>query len=119
MIPSVPTPTFREPWGLVVNEAMNRGLAVIASDAVGAAAGGLVRDGENGLIVRAGRSARAGRGDLAARGVTRSCARASAPRAPATWEGYDHDAWAARLLAGPGNRRASPALVGSVPTVSV
>jgi len=54
VIPSITTKTFREPWGLVVNEAMNRGLAVIASDAVGAAAGGLVRDGENGLIVPAG-----------------------------------------------------------------
>jgi len=56
VVPSIPTPTFREPWGLVVNEAMNRGLAVIASDAVGAAAGGLVRDGVNGLIVPAGDS---------------------------------------------------------------
>ncbi len=54
VIPSIATRTFREPWGLVVNEAMNRGLAVIASDAVGAAAGGLVRDGENGLVVPAG-----------------------------------------------------------------
>jgi glycosyltransferase involved in cell wall biosynthesis len=51
VVPSIPTPTFREPWGLVVNEAMNRGLPVIASDAVGAAAGGLVRDGRNGVIV--------------------------------------------------------------------
>ncbi len=54
VVPSVPTPTFREPWGLVVNEAMNRSLAVIASDGVGAAAGGLVRDSENGLVVPAG-----------------------------------------------------------------
>ncbi len=54
VVPSVPTRTFREPWGLVVNEAMNQGLAVIATDAVGAAAGGLVRDGVNGLIVPAG-----------------------------------------------------------------
>ncbi len=51
IVPSIATRTFREPWGLVVNEAMNRGLAVIATDAVGAAAGGLVRDEENGLIV--------------------------------------------------------------------
>ncbi|MGA2454057.1 MAG: glycosyltransferase family 4 protein [Solirubrobacteraceae bacterium] len=56
VVPSVPTRTFREPWGLVVNEAMNQGLAVIATDAVGAAAGGLVRDGVNGLIVPAGDS---------------------------------------------------------------
>ena len=51
VVPSIATRTFREPWGLVVNEAMNRGLAVIATDAVGAAAGGLVRDQVNGLIV--------------------------------------------------------------------
>jgi glycosyltransferase involved in cell wall biosynthesis len=57
VLPSIATRTFREPWGLVVNEAMNRGLAVIATDAVGAAAGGLVRDGHNGLIVPAGDSA--------------------------------------------------------------
>jgi glycosyltransferase involved in cell wall biosynthesis len=54
VVPSIATPTFREPWGLVVNEAMNRGLPVIASDAVGAAAGGLVRDGHNGVVVPAG-----------------------------------------------------------------
>ncbi len=54
VVPSIPTSTFREPWGLVVNEAMNRGLAVIATDAVGAASGGLVRDGETGLVVAAG-----------------------------------------------------------------
>jgi glycosyltransferase involved in cell wall biosynthesis len=57
VVPSVSTRTFREPWGLVVNEAMNRGLPVIASDAVGAAAGGLVQDGRNGLVVPAGDAA--------------------------------------------------------------
>jgi glycosyltransferase involved in cell wall biosynthesis len=54
VLPSIPTRTFREPWGLVVNEAMNRRLPVIASDAVGAAAGGLVQDGHNGSVVAAG-----------------------------------------------------------------
>ena len=54
VVPSVPTATFREPWGLVANEAMHQGLPVIASDAVGAAAGGLIRDGRNGLVVPAG-----------------------------------------------------------------
>jgi glycosyltransferase involved in cell wall biosynthesis len=53
VIPSISTRRFTEPWGLVVNEAMNQRCAVIASDAVGAAAGGLVRDGHNGLIVPA------------------------------------------------------------------
>jgi len=56
VLPSLATRTFREPWGLVINEAMNRGLPVIVSDAVGAAAGGLVRDEVNGLVVDAGDS---------------------------------------------------------------
>jgi glycosyltransferase involved in cell wall biosynthesis len=54
VVPSIPTRTFREPWGLVVNEAFNQHLPVIATNAVGAAVGGLVRDGANGLIVPAG-----------------------------------------------------------------
>jgi glycosyltransferase involved in cell wall biosynthesis len=54
VLPSVPTPRFLEPWGLVCNEAMHQGRAVIATDAVGAAAGGLVRDLETGVVVRAG-----------------------------------------------------------------
>jgi glycosyltransferase involved in cell wall biosynthesis len=33
---------------------MNQGVPIIASDSVGAAAGGLVRDGRNGLVVPAG-----------------------------------------------------------------
>jgi glycosyltransferase involved in cell wall biosynthesis len=51
VLPSVTTPTAKETWGLVVNEAFNQGVPVIATDAVGAAAGGLVRHGENGLVV--------------------------------------------------------------------
>lgn len=54
VLPSVRTATFLEPWGLVVNEAMQQGTPVIASDAVGAVAGGLVRDGRNGLVFPAG-----------------------------------------------------------------
>lgn len=51
VLPSVTTKLAREPWGLVVNEAMHAGVPVVTTDAVGAAAGGLVRDGENGLVV--------------------------------------------------------------------
>jgi glycosyltransferase involved in cell wall biosynthesis len=54
VLPSVPTRDFREPWGLVVNEAFNQGIPVIVSDAVGAAAGGLVQHERNGLVVPAG-----------------------------------------------------------------
>ena len=53
VLPSIKTASFLEPWGLVVNESMLQGTPVIASDAVGAAAGGLVRDGRNGLVVPA------------------------------------------------------------------
>jgi glycosyltransferase involved in cell wall biosynthesis len=54
VLPSVRTATFREPWGLVVNEAMQQATPVIVSDEVGAAAGGLVVDGRNGLVAAAG-----------------------------------------------------------------
>ena len=54
VLASIPTPRFREPWGLVCNEAMHQARPVLASDAVGAVAGGLVRDGETGLVVPAG-----------------------------------------------------------------
>jgi glycosyltransferase involved in cell wall biosynthesis len=53
VLPSICTRSFREPWGLVVNEAMNRQLPVLVSDAVGAATGGLARDERNGLVVPA------------------------------------------------------------------
>ncbi len=51
VLPSVTTRETNEPWGLVVNEAMHAGRPVIATDAVGAAAGGLVQDGRNGYVV--------------------------------------------------------------------
>jgi glycosyltransferase involved in cell wall biosynthesis len=93
VLPSIATRTFREPWGLVTNEAMNQGLAVIASDAVGAAAGGLVRDGRNGLIVPAGDSA------ALARAMTMLAAdpelRARLGRAGAEdVRAYSYEAWA-------------------------
>jgi glycosyltransferase involved in cell wall biosynthesis len=53
-LPSILTPRFREPWGLVCNEAMHQATPVVATDAVGAAGGGLVRDEETGLVVHAG-----------------------------------------------------------------
>ncbi len=54
VVPSIPTRDFLEPWALVANEAMNQQTPIIATDAVGAAAGGLVRDGRTGLVVPAG-----------------------------------------------------------------
>jgi glycosyltransferase involved in cell wall biosynthesis len=98
VVPSIATRTFREPWGLVVNEAMNRQLPVIASDAVGAAAGGLVRDGRNGLVVPAGDA-------HALAGALRRLAGDAALRAKLGAQGardvraYSHDAWAAGFSA--------------------
>ena len=51
VLPSITMPSGKETWGLVVNEAMNQGLPVIATGAVGAAAGGLVQSGVNGFVV--------------------------------------------------------------------
>jgi glycosyltransferase involved in cell wall biosynthesis len=51
VLPSVTTKKGKETWGLVVNEAMLQGVPVITTDAVGAAAGGLVRDGWNGFVL--------------------------------------------------------------------
>jgi glycosyltransferase involved in cell wall biosynthesis len=49
-------PSDTEPWGVVINEAVAAGLAVVASDAVGAAAE-LVRDRVNGRIFPSGNAA--------------------------------------------------------------
>jgi glycosyltransferase involved in cell wall biosynthesis len=93
VLPSIPTRTFREPWGLVVNEAMNRSLPVIATDAVGAAAGGLLRDRHNGLIVRSGDV------DALAAAITELALDADLRRrlgeaGASDVRAYTHDAWA-------------------------
>ncbi len=46
-------PSTREPWGLVVNEAMSAGCAVVVSDEVGCGPD-LVRHGQNGYTFRTG-----------------------------------------------------------------
>jgi len=51
VMPSITTRTIKETWGLACNEAMSQGVPVIATDAVGAAAGGLVVDGKTGIVV--------------------------------------------------------------------
>ena len=93
IVPSIETRTFREPWGLVVNEAMNRGLAVITSDAVGAAAGRLVRDGGNGLVVPAGDEPALARAIVLLAREPDLRARLGAQGARDI-EGFDHQAWA-------------------------
>ncbi len=57
VLPSIPTPRFLEPWGLVCNEAMHQARPMIATTAVGAVAGGLVRDGDTGVVVAPGDAA--------------------------------------------------------------
>ncbi|HWW90534.1 MAG TPA: glycosyltransferase family 4 protein [Solirubrobacteraceae bacterium] len=109
VLPSIPTRTFREPWGLVVNEAMNRRLPVIASDAVGAAAGGLVQNRRNGLVVAAGDAAALAQaiGELSREPALRArLGHAGAQDVIA----YSHEAWAegfSRALASVGASRAA------------
>jgi glycosyltransferase involved in cell wall biosynthesis len=98
VLPSIRTRTFREPWGLVANEAMNQVTAIIASNEVGAAAGGLIRDGRNGLIVPAGdeQALAAAMVRLAAdAGLRERLARTGARDVLA----YDQSAWAAGFSA--------------------
>jgi glycosyltransferase involved in cell wall biosynthesis len=94
VLPSVPTRDFREPWGLVVNEAFNQGVPVIATDAVGAVAGGLVRHERTGLVVPAGNAdalaaaLKRMHGDPALRQRLGAAAREAV-------KAHTHDAWAA------------------------
>ncbi|MGD0198611.1 MAG: glycosyltransferase family 4 protein [Solirubrobacteraceae bacterium] len=98
VIPSIPTRRFIEPWGLVVNEAMNQECSIIASDAVGAAAGGLVQDGRNGLIVPAGDSAALAHALRELAGNRARCAELGrAGRADVA--AYTYDAWADGFVA--------------------
>lgn len=46
-------PSENEPWGLIVNEAMCAGIPVVVADEVGCVPD-LMRDGENGLLMKAG-----------------------------------------------------------------
>jgi glycosyltransferase involved in cell wall biosynthesis len=101
VLPSIPTRDFREPWGLVVNEAFNQGVPVIATDAVGAVAGGLVRHEQTGLVVPAGDAAALGAAltrlhdDPALRRRLGGAAREAV-------RDYTHDAWAAGFSRGLG-----------------
>jgi glycosyltransferase involved in cell wall biosynthesis len=92
-IPSIPSPRFVEPWGLVANEAMNQHCAVIATDAVGAAAGGLVRDGQTGLVVPAGDPAALAAAIRRLDGDRALCRRLAAEGAEAV-RAYTYEAWA-------------------------
>ncbi|NND54716.1 MAG: glycosyltransferase family 4 protein [Gammaproteobacteria bacterium] len=51
VLSSITLPAGNETWGLSVNMAFNQGVPVIATDAVGAAAGGLAQHNVNGFVV--------------------------------------------------------------------
>ena len=99
VVPSIPTRDFLEPWGLVVNEAFDQGVPVIATDAVGAAAGGLV-------AARAHRPRRARPATRArwpprcgACTTIRPCAARLGAAAREAVRAYSHAAWAAGMSA--------------------
>jgi glycosyltransferase involved in cell wall biosynthesis len=98
VLPSIPTRDFLEPWGLVVNEAFDQGVPVIATDAVGAAAGGLVQHERTGLVVPAGdaralaAALRRLHDDPELRGRLGAAAREAV-------RGYSHAAWARGMSA--------------------
>jgi glycosyltransferase involved in cell wall biosynthesis len=94
VMPSLRTRSFREPWGLVANEAMNQHTAVIASDEVGAAAGGLVRHERNGLVVAAGDVAQL-RGAIARLRDDAALRERLAANGARDVAAFSHDAWAA------------------------
>jgi glycosyltransferase involved in cell wall biosynthesis len=104
VLPSISTRDFLEPWGLVVNEAFHQGVPVIATEAVGAAAGGLVQHERTGLIVPAG-DATALRGALRRLRGDRALRLRLGAAAREAVAGYTHEAWAdgmSRALAAAG-----------------
>jgi glycosyltransferase involved in cell wall biosynthesis len=112
VMPSISTRDFQEPWGLVVNEAFHQGKPVIASDAVGAVAGGLVRHERNGLVVPAGDA------DALAAAITRlhedpALRERLGAQGREDVKPYTQSAWAqgmSRALAAAGVSRTEPAL---------
>jgi glycosyltransferase involved in cell wall biosynthesis len=108
VVPSVPTRDFLEPWGLVVNEAFDQGVPVIATTAVGAAAGGLVRNERTGLVVPAGDQGALAGALRRLHGDRELRARLGAAGRAAVAEGHSHADWAAgmsRALAAVGASR--------------
>jgi glycosyltransferase involved in cell wall biosynthesis len=108
VVPSVPTRDFLEPWGLVVNEAFDQGVPVIATTAVGAAAGGLVRHEETGLVVPAGDDAALAAALRRLHDEPELRARLGAAGRAAVAAGHSHADWAAgmgRALAAAGAGR--------------
>ena len=51
ILSSITLTSGKETWGLVVNESFNQGVPVIVTNSVGAAAGGMVKNGINGFVI--------------------------------------------------------------------
>lgn len=111
VVPSVPVRDFLEPWGLVVNEAFARGVPVVASTAVGAVAGGLVRDGQTGLVVPSGDPGALAAAIRRLRADPGLRARLGAAGRDAVRAGHTHAHWAAGMRAA---RAAAGAAAGAV-----
>jgi glycosyltransferase involved in cell wall biosynthesis len=108
VVPSIPTRDFLEPWGLVANEAFDQGVPVIATTAVGAAAGGLVRNEQTGLVVPPGDEAALAAALRRMHGEPDLRARLGAAGRAAVAAGHSHADWAAgmsRALAAAGAGR--------------
>lgn len=92
VVPSERTATFREPWGLVCNEAMHAGVLVIGSTQVGAVAGRLVEDAVTGLVVTAGDAQ--GLADAMRRACEDPAASSIAAAGQRRVQSFTADAWA-------------------------
>ncbi len=84
------------------------GTPIIATDAVGAAAGGLVRDGRTGLVVPAGDARRAGGARSGGCATTRACARGWPPQGARRRREVRLFGLGAGILAGAGKRLGGP-----------
>lgn len=109
VIASERTATFREPWGLVANEAMHARTPVIATTDVGAVAGGLVRPDVTGLVTPSGDAA------ALANALTRASSWTQPEREAITAAAFDaatpftHEAWAAAVASAVDRSLACPA----------
>ena len=94
VVPSERTATFREPWGLVVNEAMHARTPVIATTDVGAVAGGLLRPDVTGIVCPSADPAGLAAAMRRAAALTPAQRRELTTAAASAAAAYTHAAWA-------------------------
>ena len=118
VVPSVPTRHFREPWGLVANEAMHQGTPRHRHRR-GRRRRRRARARRAQRARRAGRRRRrAGRARCAACTTTRRCARGSAPAARGTSRAYTHRRLGRRAVARRWRRRTGQAAASLTATAA-